>query len=109
MPFPMPPGSFWAIIAKTEAEQSKPFPSDQYDSVAVAASNLAGSETVQLRVLVDDDINGPQLKQVTDIYGTAINLTAAISAVALEGGPQYVAIKDETASPCSVVWYPKQK
>lgn len=75
---------------------------DQFDSVTVSADNLAGAETVQLLVVA-----GLTPKQVTDIYGTAINLTATVSAVALEGGPDYVFIKSATAGACGIYTNPK--
>lgn len=104
----MPPANFGIVYpgqtAASTTAQQMPFPSDQYDSITVGADQLADGETVQLRVVV----NGTP-KQVTDIYGTAINLTSTVSAVALEGGPLYAFIKDATASACAVIVSPKQK
>lgn len=110
MPFPLPPNSFWAIPpGHAEQFQSPAMPTDQYDSITVAATPLAGSDTVQLRVVVPNGTATPDLVQVCDIYGTAINLNATTLAIALEGGPSYVAIKDATTSgtPAAVVWTPK--
>lgn len=110
MPLPMPPASFAYLQPQTAASPALgtaptlPYATDQYDSITVAADNLAGSETVQLRSYV----NG-QLKQVTDIYGTAINLSVSTPAVALEGGISYVFLKDITAGACGIFVYPKQK
>jgi hypothetical protein len=67
------------------------------DAITVSADNLAGAEIVQLLVIA-----GSTPKQVTDIYGTVINLTAVISSVALEGGAQYQFSKPVTAGPCGV-------
>lgn len=89
-------------LAASSAAQQVPFSSNQYDSITVSADNLQGAERVDLRVLV----NGV-LKQVTDIYGTAVNLTAAISAVALEGGPDYVFVKTITTGLCGIFVSPK--
>jgi len=102
-----PPAKFAYLSPQQAAsgpDQQQPFPTDQYDSITVGADNLAGSETVQLRSY----ING-NLKQVTDIYGTAINLSVSTPAVALEGGISYVFIKDVTAGECGIFVYPKQK
>lgn len=102
-----PPAKFRYLEPQQEvssAAQQQPFPSDQYDSITVGADLLAGDETVQLRVLIGD-----QLKQVTDIYGTAINLSVGTPAVALEGGASYVFIKTVTAALCGIWVYPKQK
>lgn len=102
-----PPATFQYLVpqlAASAAGQQQPYPTDQYDSVTVAADNLGVGESVQLRVWV----NGA-LKQVTDIYGTAVNLTSAISAVALEGGPAYVFVKGVTAGLCGIFVSPKQK
>ncbi len=107
IPPQMPPAKFAYLYPQTEAstvDQQQPFPSDQYDSITVAADNLAGVETVQLRSWV----NG-HLKQVTDIYGTAINLSLSTPAVALEGGISYVFIKSITVGLCGIFVYPKQK
>lgn len=102
-----PPNTFQYLapqLAASSPNQQQPYSTDQYDSITVAADNLVGSETVQLRVW----ING-NLKQVTDIYGTAINLTVAISAVALEGGCAYVFVKDATVGLCGIFVSPKIK
>ena len=102
-----PPQTFQYLAPQAPAStagQQQPFPTDQYDSITVAADNLGVGESVQLRVWV----NG-SLKQVTDIYGTAVNLTSAISAVALEGGPAYVFVKGVTVGLCGIFITPKQK
>lgn len=108
MPLPMPPNSFLVCADPVtgqptgNAATSQPFPTDSYDSITVAADHLTGLETVGIFV----NVQGTN-KQVTDIYGTAVNLTATISAVALEGGPAYVFVKSGTAVPCGVYVYGK--
>ena len=110
MPLPMPPNSFLVCVdpatgaPTANPETSQPFASAAYDSITVAADKLAGVETVGIFV----NVNGTN-KQVTDIYGTAVNLTATISAVALEGGPSYVFVKSTTAVACAVLVYGKLK
>lgn len=85
-------------FAPTTASVITPeFRSDQYDSFTVSADNLSGAETVLLLA-----VSGSSPKQVTDIYGVPINLTAIVSAVALEGGIKYQFIKSVTAQPCAV-------
>lgn len=88
----------------TAAMTSNPFDSSQYDSITVSADNLAGAETVTLQVL-----SGSNAKQITDIYGATINLTAMVSAVVLEGGPVYIFVKSVTAGLCTVIVNPKDK
>lgn len=108
MPLPMPPSSFLVCAdpatgqPTTTAQTSQPFPTNQYDSITVAADKLAGSETIGIFA----SVLGTN-KQVTDIYGTAVNLTATISAVALEGGISYVFVKSITAAACAVIVVPK--
>lgn len=88
----------FAIIApQLTTATSIVFDARPTDSITVAADNLAGDETVTLKVMV-----GTTAKQVTDIYGTAINLTANCSSVALEGGAQYQFVKSVTAGACAV-------
>lgn len=94
--------SFIVVAPTTLARTSSPFDTNQYDSITVSTDGLAGGETVTLQVL-----SGVVAKQVTDIYGVAINLTATISAVALEGGPQYIFVKSATAAVCGVYVNPK--
>ena len=104
MTLPIP---FAYLIPQTAASPGAPtavrYRTDQYDSITVSADNLAGGETVTLQVM-----SGLVGKQVTDIYGTVINLTAAVSAVALEGGPDYIFIKSVTAGACGIYVNPKQ-
>ena len=108
MPFPNPSGGisiiFPASVDASSGGQLTPFATDSYDSVTVAASGLSGADIVQLCI----NVNGVNL-QVTDIYGAAINLTAAIAAVALEGGPKYVFVKGITTTPVAITVYPKLK
>jgi hypothetical protein len=94
---------FVAIPATTGSATSQVYDASQYDSITVSADNLAGGETVTLQVVA-----GATPKQITDIYGTVINLTATVSAVALEGGPFYQFVKSATASACAVYVDPKQ-
>lgn len=88
---------FAIIPSQTGTKTSPIYDARACDSITVAADNLAGVEKVQLLVIA-----GTTAKQVTDIYGTAINLTVNCSSVALEGGAQYQFIKDVTASSCAV-------
>lgn len=88
---------FIYISPQTAAATSPIFDARPTDSITVAADNLAGAEIVQLLVIA-----GNTAKQVTDIYGTAINLTLNCSSVALEGGAQYQFRKDVTVGICGV-------
>jgi hypothetical protein len=88
---------FIVIKSQTAATTSIIWDARACDSITVAADNLAGGEIVQLLVIA-----GTTAKQVTDIYGTAINLTVNCSSVALEGGAQYQFRKDVTAGACAV-------
>jgi hypothetical protein len=56
-----------------------------------------GAETVTLKVM-----SGANAKQVSDIYGVAVNLTVSCPSVALEGGAQYQFVKSVTAGLCGV-------
>ncbi|MGH7744020.1 MAG: hypothetical protein ACREQ5_04270 [Candidatus Dormibacteria bacterium] len=90
------------IQPQTAAVTSPPFPTASNDTITVSADHLATTETVTLQFLA----NGVA-KQVTDLTGTAVNLTASISGVVLEGGPSYVFVKSVTASACGVYVSPK--
>lgn len=85
------------IPPQTAAVTSGVFDANDCDAIVVSADNLAGAETVTLKVIC-----GANAKQVTDIYAVAINLTATLSAVALEGGAQYQFVKSVTAGLCGV-------
>lgn len=102
MSYPIPFTYLQAQTAASTTPQQVRFRTDQFDSVTVSADNLAGGEIVYLLVVC-----GLVNKQVTDIYGTAINLTATTSAVALEGGPDYVFVKSVTAGLCGIYTNPK--
>lgn len=88
---------FVVIPSQTAAATSQIWDARPTDAITVAADHLAGGEIVQLLVIA-----GTTAKQVTDIYGTAINLTVNCSSVALEGGAQYQFRKDLTAAACAV-------
>lgn len=88
---------FEVVASQTGAKTSEIWDARACDSITVSADNLAGAEKVQLLVIA-----GATAKQVTDIYGTAINLTVNCSSVALEGGARYQFAKDATAGACAV-------
>ena len=85
------------LAPQTAAATSGVFDASDCDAIVVSADNLAGAETVGLRVM-----SGANAKQVTDIYAVAVNLTASLPAVALEGGAQYQFVKSVTAGLCGV-------
>ena len=85
------------LAPQTAAATSGVFDASDCDAIVVSADNLAGAETVGLRVM-----SGANAKQVTDIYAVAINLSATLPAVALEGGAQYQFVKSVTAGLCGV-------
>jgi hypothetical protein len=85
------------LAPQTAAATSGVFDASDCDAIIVSADNLAGAETVGLRVMA-----GANAKQVTDIYAVAVNLTASLPAVALEGGAQYQFVKSVTAGLCGV-------
>ena len=80
------------LAPQTAAATSGIFDASDCDAIVVSADNLAGAETVGLRVM-----SGANAKQVTDIYAVAINLSATLPDVALEGGAQYQFVKSVTA------------
>jgi hypothetical protein len=88
---------FPVIAPQTGAVVSQIWDATACDNITVSADFLAGGETVTLQVVAGDTF-----KQITDIYGTVVNLTATISSVALEGGARYVFTKSATASACGV-------
>ena len=102
MSYPIPFTYLQPQAAASTVAQQVRFSTNQYDSVTVSADNLAGAETVTLLVVA-----GLTARQVTDIYGTVINLTALVSAVALEGGPDYIFVKSATAGVCGIYTNPK--
>jgi len=68
-----------------------------FPAVTIGADNLAGAETVGIYVRI-----GESWKIVTDFAGTPVVLTSSISAVTLEGGPEYGVTKSATAGACAV-------
>jgi len=72
-----------------------------YLYVNVCADALATTETVAVYILC-----GETMKALTDLTGTAIQLTATIPAVQLAGGSIYGFLKSTTAGACGVYWSP---
>ena len=64
-----------------------------YKSAIVGADNLAGAETVTFKIAG---------KGITDLTGTAKQLTAAIPSMVIEGGVVYQVDKTATAGACEV-------
>jgi hypothetical protein len=85
------------IAPQTALATSPIYDAGDCDAIIVSADNLAGAETVTLKVMA-----GATAKQVSDIYGVAVNLTLSCPSVALEGGAQYQFVKSVTAGACGV-------
>lgn len=69
-----------------------------FPAVTIGADNLVGAETVVIYVRI-----GETWKAVTDFAGTPVILNSTISAVVLEGGPEYGVTKSATAGACAVL------
>lgn len=87
------------IAATTDAVATKQVVAlgGNFPAVTIGADNLAGAETVVIYVRI-----GENWKAVTDFAGTPVVLTSTISAVVLEGGPEYGVTKSATAGACGV-------
>lgn len=87
-------------IASTTSAAETLLQTKNYDTVIIAANNLAGAEVVTISLHLD----GVEVP-VTDSAGAAVELTATAPSVALEGGPIYHLDKDITAGACAVYAY----
>ncbi len=85
-------------VSQTGATTLTQVNAQSYPSIILSADNLAAAEEV--------DIYYENGKVVTDSSGTAIKLTATITAVPLLGGVIYFASKDVTAGACALFMAP---
>lgn len=85
------------VVASATGAGSGNIVTNKYDTVILAAENLAGAEEVDIFII----INGVEVV-VTDAAGDPAKLTLAVPTCVLEGGPMYRVEKDSTAGACGV-------
>lgn len=98
MPVPINDGQITQIAPTTAAKTSKPYTTKYYPWFVASADHLAGSETVNILVMVN---NVATQVLMPDLVTPAM-LTVALPGLPLIGGMTYIFDKSSTAAACGV-------